>query len=63
MRSVLAWFTVRGASFLTAGIVGLLAALVLGSEAMIFRTVESIEGSANKPLPVPENVRLKAAAA
>jgi uncharacterized protein (DUF58 family) len=35
MRSVLAWFTVRGASFLTAGIVGLLAALVLGSEAMI----------------------------
>ena len=26
MRSVLAWFTVRGASFLTAGIVGLLAA-------------------------------------
>ncbi|HET7018320.1 MAG TPA: DUF58 domain-containing protein [Streptosporangiaceae bacterium] len=35
MRSVLAWFTVRGASFLTAGIVGLLAALVLGSEAMV----------------------------
>ncbi len=35
MRSVLAWFTVRGASFLTAGIVGLLAALVLGSDAMI----------------------------
>ena len=35
MRSVLAWFTVRGASFLTAGIVGVLAALVLGSDAMI----------------------------
>jgi uncharacterized protein (DUF58 family) len=35
MRSVLAWFTVRGASFLTAGIVGVLAALVLGSEAMV----------------------------
>ena len=25
MRSVLAWFTVRGASFLAAGIVGMLA--------------------------------------
>jgi uncharacterized protein (DUF58 family) len=35
MRSALAWFTVRGASFLTAGIVGVLAALVLGSDAMI----------------------------
>ncbi len=35
MRSVLAWFTVRGASFLTAGVVGVLAALVLGSDAMI----------------------------
>ncbi len=35
MRSVLAWFTVRGASFLTAGIVGVLAAIVLGSDAMI----------------------------
>ena len=35
MRSVLAWFTVRGASFLTAGIVGVLAALVLGSDAMV----------------------------
>src|SRR5260370_8789708 len=35
MRSVLAWFTVRGASFLTAGIVGILAALVLGSDPMI----------------------------
>jgi uncharacterized protein (DUF58 family) len=35
MRSVLAWFTVRGASFLTAGIVGLIAALILGSDAMI----------------------------
>ncbi len=35
MRSVLAWFTVRGASFLAAGIVGILAGLVLGSDAMI----------------------------
>ncbi len=35
MRSVLAWFTVRGASFLAAGIVGILAGLILGSDAMI----------------------------
>ncbi|HUJ06126.1 MAG TPA: DUF58 domain-containing protein [Streptosporangiaceae bacterium] len=35
MRSVLAWFTIRGMSFLTAGIVGVLAGLTLGSEAMI----------------------------
>ena len=35
MRSVLAWFTVRGASFLAAGIVGILAGLVLGSHPMI----------------------------
>jgi uncharacterized protein (DUF58 family) len=35
MRSVLAWFTVRGASFLTAGIVGVIAALILGSDEMI----------------------------
>lgn len=35
MRTVLAWFTVRGASFLTAGIVGLIAALILGSDAMV----------------------------
>jgi hypothetical protein len=33
----------------------------LGDEDMIFMTVESIEGSANTPLPVPETVRLKAA--
>ncbi|TMJ05470.1 MAG: hypothetical protein E6G97_03120 [Alphaproteobacteria bacterium] len=33
----------------------------LGGEDMIFMTVESIEGSANTPLPVPETVRLKAA--
>jgi beta-alanine degradation protein BauB len=33
----------------------------LGDRDMIFMTVESIEGSANKPLPVPETVRLKAA--
>ena len=33
----------------------------LGTEDMIFMTVESIEGSANKPLPVPDTVRLKAA--
>src|SRR5215470_95190 len=35
MRSVLAWFTVRGASFLAAGIVGILAGLVLGNHPMI----------------------------
>src|SRR5215469_12764033 len=35
MRSVLAWFTVRGASFLAAGVVGILAGLTLGSEAMV----------------------------
>jgi quercetin dioxygenase-like cupin family protein len=33
----------------------------LGDQDMIFMTVESIEGSANTPLPVPETVRLKAA--
>jgi quercetin dioxygenase-like cupin family protein len=33
----------------------------LGDKDMIFMTVESIEGSANKPLAVPETVRLKAA--
>ena len=33
----------------------------LGDHDMIFMTVESIEGSANKPLAVPETVRLKAA--
>ena len=33
----------------------------LGDDDMIFMTVESIEGSANPPLPVPETVRLKAA--
>jgi len=33
----------------------------LGDRDMIFMTVESIEGSANKPLPVPETVRLRAA--
>jgi quercetin dioxygenase-like cupin family protein len=33
----------------------------LGDQDMIFMTVESIEGSANKPLAVPETVRLKAA--
>ena len=33
----------------------------LGDQDMIFMTVESIEGSANKPLPVPDTVRLKAA--
>lgn len=33
----------------------------LGDQDMIFMTVESIEGSANKPLMVPETVRLKAA--
>ncbi|HEX9031502.1 MAG TPA: DUF58 domain-containing protein, partial [Streptosporangiaceae bacterium] len=35
MRSVLAWFTVRGASFLAAGLVGIIAGLTLGSDAMI----------------------------
>ena len=35
----------------------------LGDQDMIFMTVESIEGSANKPLPIPDSVRLKAAAA
>lgn len=35
MRSVLAWFTVRGASFLAAGIVGVLAGVILGSHPMI----------------------------
>jgi len=35
MRSVLAWFTVRGASFLAAGIVGILAGMILGSHPMI----------------------------
>jgi len=35
MRSVLAWFTVRGASFIAAGIVGILAGLTLGSDPMI----------------------------
>jgi uncharacterized protein (DUF58 family) len=35
MRSVLAWFTVRGASFLAAGFVGVVAGLALGSDAMI----------------------------
>ena len=34
----------------------------LGDQDMIFMTVESIEGSANRPLPVPDTVRLKAAA-
>ena len=33
----------------------------LGEEDMIFMTVESIEGSANRPLPIPDTVRLKAA--
>ncbi len=33
----------------------------LGDQDMIFMTVESIEGSANKPLAVPQAVRLKAA--
>ena len=33
----------------------------LGDQEMIFMTVESIEGSANKPLLVPDTVRLKAA--
>jgi len=35
VRSVLAWFTVRGASFLAAGLVGVLAGVILGSSAMI----------------------------
>ena len=33
----------------------------LGDKDMIFMTVESIEGSANLPLPVPDTVRLQAA--
>ena len=33
----------------------------LGDDDMIFMTVESIEGSANKPLPIPDTVWLKAA--
>jgi quercetin dioxygenase-like cupin family protein len=33
----------------------------LGDHDMIFMTVESIEGSANKPLSVPDTVRLQAA--
>ena len=33
----------------------------LGDQDMIFMTVESIEGSANKPMPIPDTVRLKAA--
>jgi hypothetical protein len=33
----------------------------IGDADMVFMTVESIEGSANKPLPVPDTVRLKAA--
>jgi quercetin dioxygenase-like cupin family protein len=33
----------------------------LGDQDMIFMTVESIEGSANKPLPIPDTVRLRAA--
>jgi quercetin dioxygenase-like cupin family protein len=33
----------------------------LGDKDMIFMTVESIEGSANKPMPIPDTVRLKAA--
>jgi len=33
----------------------------LGDQDMIFMTVESIEGSANKPLSIPDTVRLKAA--
>jgi uncharacterized protein (DUF58 family) len=35
MRSVLAWFTIRGASFLMAGLVGILGGLALGSDPMI----------------------------
>jgi hypothetical protein len=33
----------------------------LGDQDMIFMTVESIEGSANRPLAIPDTVRLKAA--
>jgi hypothetical protein len=33
----------------------------LGDQDMIFMTVESIKGSANKPLPIPDKVRLEAA--
>jgi beta-alanine degradation protein BauB len=33
----------------------------LGDDDMIFMTVESIEGSANKPLAIPDTVRQKAA--
>src|ERR1041385_1967384 len=33
----------------------------LGGEDMIFMMVESIEGGANKPLAIPDTVRLKAA--
>ena len=33
----------------------------LGDQDMIFMTVESIEGSSNKPMPIPDTVRLKAA--
>jgi beta-alanine degradation protein BauB len=33
----------------------------LGDQDMIFMTVESIEGSANKPMPIPDTVRLQAA--
>jgi hypothetical protein len=33
----------------------------LGDQDMIFMTVESIKGSANAPLPIPDTVRLKAA--
>ena len=33
----------------------------LGDQDMIFMTVETITGSANTPLPIPESVRLKAA--
>jgi quercetin dioxygenase-like cupin family protein len=33
----------------------------LGDADMVFMTVEFIEGSANKPLPIPDTVRLKAA--
>ncbi len=35
MRSVLDWFTLRGTSFLAAGLVGILAGWALGSDAMI----------------------------
>jgi quercetin dioxygenase-like cupin family protein len=33
----------------------------LGDQDMIFMTVESIEGSANRPMAIPDTVRLKAA--